>query len=104
MLELRPNCEWCDKDLPPDSDEAMICTYECTYCTDCVENVLHNVCATCGGGFSPRPIRPKVNHRPGKRLGLENHPASTTRVNSSWSAEEVEEQSRRLRHLAPNER
>ena len=46
MLELRPNCEYCDKDLPPDSLEAMICTYECTYCRDCVEGVLRNVCPT----------------------------------------------------------
>ena len=60
MLELRPNCELCDKDLPPDSVEARICSYECTYCADCVETVLFNVCATCGGGLSARPIRPKI--------------------------------------------
>ena len=59
MLELRPNCELCDKDLPPDSLEARICSYECTYCADCVETVLFDVCATCGGGLSARPIRPK---------------------------------------------
>ena len=63
MLELRPNCEWCDRDLPPDSEDARICSYECTYCADCVENVLHNVCATCGGGLVPRPIRPRHAHR-----------------------------------------
>ena len=58
MLELRPICENCGKDLPNDSNEAMICTFECTYCTDCVTNVLHNVCPNCGGGFEKRPTRP----------------------------------------------
>ena len=48
MLELRPNCELCDRDLPPDSAEARICSYECTYCADCVETILHNVCPACG--------------------------------------------------------
>ena len=58
MLELRPNCECCDRDLPPDSVAAMICTYECTFCADCVENRLHGRCPNCGGNFQPRPIRP----------------------------------------------
>ena len=104
MLELRPNCEWCDRDLPPESREAMICTYECTYCTNCVETVLHNVCPTCGGGFVPRPIRPRVNHRESKRLGLENHPASAQRVHSKWTAEQVTEQSNRLKDIPPEKR
>ncbi len=59
MLELRPSCENCQKPLPNDSDQAMICTYECTFCQDCVENVLKNVCPNCGGGFEKRPTRPK---------------------------------------------
>ena len=50
-LQLRPNCEYCDKDLPPTSTEARICSYECTFCADCVESKLHNVCPNCGGGF-----------------------------------------------------
>jgi len=54
-LELRPNCEYCDKDLPPASTEAQICSYECTFCADCVDNILYNVCPNCGGGFVPRP-------------------------------------------------
>lgn len=58
MLELRPTCENCNVSLPPDSTEAMICTFECTYCKDCVENILENVCPNCGGGFVSRPIRP----------------------------------------------
>lgn len=59
MLEIRPTCENCNKALLPDSTEAMICTYECTFCRDCVEQVLENVCPNCGGGFKPRPVRPK---------------------------------------------
>lgn len=58
MLELRPVCEHCGKSLPNDSGEAMICTFECTFCSDCVNDVLHNVCPNCGGGFEKRPIRP----------------------------------------------
>ncbi len=59
MLEIRPTCENCNKSLPPNSNEAMICTFECTFCTDCVENVLHNVCPNCQGNFVKRPIRPE---------------------------------------------
>ena len=69
MLELRPTCEHCNKLLPPDSTDAMICTFECTFCKSCVENVLFNVCSNCGGGFVPRPIRPKVNHKGDNHLG-----------------------------------
>lgn len=58
MLELRPNCECCDRDLPPDSVEAVICTFECTFCADCANNILQGVCPNCGGNFVPRPIRP----------------------------------------------
>ena len=70
MLELRPNCECCDKDLPPQGD-ALICTYECTFCRDCGENVLKGVCPNCGGNFVTRPIRPAVK--------LLKDPASTVR-------------------------
>lgn len=69
MLEIRPTCENCNKALLPDSTEAMICTYECTFCTECIENILHNVCPNCGGGFERRPIRPKdrlVKNKPSK--------------------------------------
>ena len=72
MLELRPNCQCCNKDLPPESTEAMICTFECTFCRDCAEHRLHGVCPTCGGGFMPRPIRPANL--------LVKYPASTKRV------------------------
>ena len=73
MLELRPNCEWCDRDLPPESPDAMICTYECTWCRDCVRDHLHGVCPNCGGNLEARPIRPAAL--------LVRDPASTTRVN-----------------------
>jgi uncharacterized protein len=59
MLELRPICENCGKDLPYNSTEAMICSFECTFCTDCSTSILHNVCPNCGGGFEKRPVRPK---------------------------------------------
>lgn len=57
MLKLKPNCEHCDKPLPDNSDEAMICSYECTYCLECVESVLKNICPNCGGSFEKRPKR-----------------------------------------------
>jgi uncharacterized protein len=76
MLELRPNCENCKTALPPNSTEAMICSFECTFCRSCVETVLQNVCPNCGGGFCARPIRPKRDWKGGDYLGA--YPASTT--------------------------
>jgi uncharacterized protein len=58
MLELRPTCENCNRPLPRNATDAMICTIECTFCRDCVDSVLSNVCPNCGGGFERRPIRP----------------------------------------------
>lgn len=72
MLKLKPNCECCDKDLPPSSREAMICTFECTFCLDCVETKLDFVCPNCGGNFVSRPVRPA------DMLG--KYPPSTERV------------------------
>ena len=69
MLELRPTCEHCDKALPPHATDARICSYECTFCTACVESVVHNVCPNCGGGFVPRPIRPAHNWKDDNYLG-----------------------------------
>jgi hypothetical protein len=71
-LELRPNCECCDRDLPPDSQAAYICTFECTYCRDCADQQLGFVCANCGGELVRRPVRPAAK--------LLHHPASTARV------------------------
>jgi hypothetical protein len=72
MLELRPGCECCDKNLPPAAEDAMICTFECTFCRDCVETRLDGRCPNCGGGFQARPIRPAAL--------LEKYPPSMTRV------------------------
>jgi hypothetical protein len=76
MLELRPTCENCNRALPPDSAEAMICSFECTFCRSCAENILGNVCPNCGGGFCPRPVRPQNNWKGGDYLGA--YPAGTT--------------------------
>ena len=75
MLELRPTCEHCNRALPPDSLDARICSYECTFCAACVADVLHNVCPNCGGGFTRRPVRPAKDRNGGNFLG--NNPAST---------------------------
>lgn len=74
MLELRPTCENCNKALPPESAEARICSYECTFCASCV-NMLKNVCPNCGGGFEARPVRPARDWKGGNFLG--KHPAGT---------------------------
>ena len=58
MLQLRSNCERCGKDLSVDSTDAMICTFECTFCRDCVDGDLAGLCPNCGGNFERRPIRP----------------------------------------------
>ena len=60
MIEIRTNCENCKADLPPNSEQAMICAFECTFCRDCVNDVLENVCPNCGGGFEKRPILRKA--------------------------------------------
>lgn len=75
MLEIRPNCECCDKDLPPDSNSAFICTFECTFCADCADTTLHFMCPNCGGNLVSRPIRPMQM--------LEKYPASTVRINKA---------------------
>lgn len=59
MLEIRPNCENCNKALEFDAIDAMVCSFECTFCIECVEKELLWVCPNCGGNFSKRPIRPK---------------------------------------------
>ena len=72
MLDLRPNCECCDKDLPPEAMDAMICTFECTFCRACAQDLLAGICPNCGGNLVQRPIRPAAK--------LAKHPASTKRV------------------------
>jgi hypothetical protein len=101
-LELHPNCECCDRDLPPSSTIARICTYECTFCADCVDRVLYNVCPNCGGGFAPRPIRPATEWRPG--LSVAGRPPSSQRIYMSCSRAEVDAFSRRIRAIPPEKR
>ena len=69
MLELRPVCENCNKPLPPEATDARICSFECTFCAACVDDVLGDVCPNCGGGFAPRPIRPAKNWNGDNFLG-----------------------------------
>jgi hypothetical protein len=102
MLQLRPNCEWCGKDLPPQASDARICSYECTFCADCVDKILFNVCPNCGGGFAPRPIRPVTEWRPG--VCREKQPASTQRVSLKWDRPEVTEFVQRVRQINPEDR
>jgi len=71
MLKLKPNCECCDRDLLPDSPDARICSFECTFCADCADAVLHGSCPNCKGNLVPRPIRPAAM--------LAKYPASTER-------------------------
>ncbi|MEH6629565.1 MAG: DUF1272 domain-containing protein [Halopseudomonas aestusnigri] len=102
MLEIRPNCECCDKNLPPAATDAMICTYECTFCADCVKSVLSNVCPNCGGGFTPRPIRPAIEHRKG--LSISYQPPSQKRVLTKFSKEELKALADPIKSLRPEDR
>lgn len=72
MLELRPNCECCDADLPPESNKAVICSYECTFCSDCADHILNGLCPNCGGELVKRPIRPTES--------LKKNPPSIVRI------------------------
>jgi hypothetical protein len=72
MLQLRPGCECCDRDLPPGSEEALICSFECTFCTSCADTKLSRICPNCGGELVRRPRRPASK--------LANNPPSTTRI------------------------
>jgi hypothetical protein len=101
-LQLRPNCEYCDKDLPPNSLAARICSYECTFCADCVETRLFNVCPNCGGGFAPRPVRPAREWRPG--ACVVKQPASDKRVHLKYGVDDVAAHSARIRTILPEDR
>lgn len=101
-LELRPNCEWCDKDLPPAATDARICSYECTFCADCVERNLRNVCPNCGGGFVCRPIRPATEWRPG--LSVAKRLPSAKRVHLSYGHADIAVHSQRIAHIPPEKR
>ena len=96
MLEIRPNCENCGKSLPPNSTEAMICTFECTFCMDCVTKILENVCPNCGGGFQLRPVRPSSL--------LNKYPASTQIVQKVPDVEKLQQLKDKLKLIPPEER
>lgn len=96
MLEIRLNCENCDKELLPNSNEAMICAFECTFCITCVQDLLENVCPNCGGGFEKRPIRPKQH--------LIKYPPQKERVFKPIDKKKFEKVLIANKHLAPDKR
>ena len=102
MLQIRPNCELCDRALAPDSNEARICSYECTFCADCVDLVLENVCPNCGGGFEKRPVRPSGERRDG--VSLAHQPASTVAVHSPYSEDELRKFTDAVKGIPPEQR
>jgi len=102
MLELRPTCENCNKLLPPDSTEAMICSFECTFCRDCVQNVLENVCPNCGGGLVARPVRPKNNLKNSNFLG--KYPAGERVVYKPVDSTAHRAFCEAIKHLPPEQR
>ena len=102
MLELRPTCENCNKALPAASTEALICSYECTFCKTCVTTVLENVCPNCGGGFCQRPNRPGQNLKGDNYLG--KNPASTTIKHKPVNMAAHNEFASAIKDIQPHER
>ena len=102
MLELRPTCEHCGTSLPPNSTAAMICTFECTFCRDCVTQVLENVCPNCGGGFTERPIRPGNDLKNGN--SLVNYPATKKVTHAPVDETAHRAFAKRIRDVPPEER
>jgi uncharacterized protein len=96
MLEIKPTCENCGKQLSNESDEAMICTFECTFCKDCVTDILFNICPNCGGGFEKRPTRPKEL--------LEKYPVSTKKYLSPADKNKFRKILEKFKHIHPNKR
>ncbi len=84
MLKMKPNCECCDRDLPADQSDAWICSFECTFCTNCMEQMFNHTCPNCNGPMSKRPVRSGDN--------LVQHPASVEKVSSRY--ESISEQGR----------
>jgi hypothetical protein len=96
MLEIRPNCEHCGKDLPNTSTEAMICSFECTYCKTCADEVFKDVCPSCSGNFTERPIRPSKQ--------IEKYPASTKRVFKPKDLDKAKTNSNKFKNILPEKR
>ncbi len=102
MLSLRPTCENCNRALPPNSTDARICSFECTFCASCVDTILHNVCPNCGGGFQPRPIRPSRAWKGEAYLG--KHKASTEVKHRPVDPVQHELFAEKIRKIPPQER
>lgn len=96
MLDIRPNCEHCNKDLPNTSTEAMICSFECTYCKECALEVFENVCPSCSGNFVERPIRPMKE--------IEKNQASTKRIFKPKDLEKAKINSNKFKKILPQKR
>lgn len=96
MLDIRPNCEHCNKDLPNTSRDAMICSFECTYCKECALELFENVCPSCTGNFVERPIRSSKM--------IKKHPASTKRIFLPKDAEKAKIYSEEFKNTLPEER
>ncbi|MBA6155060.1 DUF1272 domain-containing protein [Tenacibaculum sp. S7007] len=96
MLDIRPNCEHCGKDLPNTSTEAMICSFECTYCKTCALEIFENVCPSCSGNFVNRPIRPSKM--------IEKYPASTDKVFKPKDLDKTKINSEKFKNISPEKR
>ena len=96
MLEIRPCCEHCGKDLPNESTEVMICSFECTYCKDCAIGIFENVCPSCDGNFSNRPIRPKRH--------LEDDMPAERRIFKPKDLEKAKSKTEKYKNIAPEKR
>ncbi|VVE83801.1 DUF1272 domain-containing protein [Pandoraea sputorum] len=102
MLQLRPSCEHCAVALPPESTQARICSFECTFCATCVDAVLENVCPNCGGGFAPRPIRPTHDWRNGNNVS--DHPPTSVVTHKPVDTERHRVFASDIRGIAPQDR
>jgi len=96
MLEIRPNCEHCGIDLPNTSTEAMICSFECTYCEECAIEIFKNVYPTCTGNFIKRPIRPSKM--------IEKHPASIKKIFEPKNLDKSKKLSDKFKDILPEKR
>lgn len=96
MLDIRPNCEHCNKRLPNTSTIAMICSFECTYCRTCAIELFENVCPSCSGNFVNRPIRPQKE--------IKNHPASTTQIFKPKDLEKAKKNSSKFKNIPVEKR
>jgi hypothetical protein len=101
-LALRPTCEHCNKALPPNAADARICSFECTFCASCVDQVIGNVCPNCGGGFTARPIRPTRNWKNRNYLGA--FPAQTAVKHRPVDVARHQVFAAKIQSLAPGQR